>query len=258
MKRIRWKYLFAALILAVGFASSALASGPVYRGPDVYAVQSMLQSMGYYQGTIDGYYGSGTEAGIRSYQRAAGLTVTGKVDTATMRSLLGSYARVKLDGGTARGGTADGGAAGDKAGAGGAAGGKARAGKYSLSQQELQMAALVNQARKNAGLPALSVNGELSRVARIKSGDMAQNNYFSHDSPTYGSPFNMMTDFGVRYRSAGENIACNQTVARAHAALMNSPGHRENILNRNYTQIGIGIQSGGKCGAMYTQMFMKP
>src|SRR5690606_11795712 len=131
-------------------------------------------------------------------------------------------------------------------------------GAYNVSAEEQEMAALVNAARAEAGLPALTLYPELSRVARVKSEDMATNGYFSHDSPTYGSPFQMMNDFRIDYSSAGENIACNQTVPRAHEALMNSPGHRANILSTDFTHIGIGVASGGACGAMYTQMFLRP
>ncbi|WP_274363839.1 CAP domain-containing protein [Paenibacillus thermotolerans] len=252
----RWKIWISAIVFSVMFAASAYAFGPGSSGPDVYAVQSMLKSIGYYQGPIDGLYGEGTSAGVRGYQQAAGLTVSGIVDTATLRSILGTYARAKLDG--AVNGSAGAGNGGKGNGTGAAAGNNTGAGTYTLSADEQQMVALVNQARQEAGLPALSVHASLSRVARIKSGDMAQNNYFSHDSPTYGSPFNMMNNFGIGYSAAGENIACNQTTENAHTALMNSPGHRANILSSDYTHIGIGIQSGGKCGAMYTQMFLKP
>ncbi|WP_199618397.1 CAP domain-containing protein [Paenibacillus alkalitolerans] len=248
--RKRWILLLIAVVLTAGIASSAFALAPAADDADVYAVQAMLKSIGYYDGAIDGVYGNATASAVQTYQRAAGFAVTGQVDTATLRSILGSYTRAKLNaGGATAGGTTDGAAAGED--------GEAQT-DHSLSQQELEMAALVNQAREQAGLPALSVHNGLSRVARVKSGDMASNNYFSHDSPTYGSPFQMMTDFGVGYSTAGENIACNQTVPRAHEALMNSPGHRANILSGDFTHIGIGIVSGGKCGAMYTQMFMKP
>jgi uncharacterized YkwD family protein len=97
---------------------------------------------------------------------------------------------------------------------------------------------------------------ELTKIARIKSQDMINNNYFSHNSPKYGSPFDMMKAFGINYVHAGENIAGNQTVQAAHTALMNSPGHRKNILSTDYTHIGIGIQKGGQYGNMFTQDFI--
>jgi len=123
---------------------------------------------------------------------------------------------------------------------------------YQLSAQELQMINLVNQERQKAGVKPLEIDYELARVARIKSQDMKDKNYFSHTSPTYGSPFEMMKSFGIKYRSAGENIALNSSVEKAHAALMNSEGHRNNILNPGFTHIGIGIVD----GRYYTQMFI--
>jgi uncharacterized YkwD family protein len=125
-----------------------------------------------------------------------------------------------------------------------------------LTAQEQEMFNLVNQARAQANVPALQVDMEVTKVARIKSQDMIDNNYFSHNSPKYGSPFDMMKSFGINYVHAGENIAGNQTVQAAHNALMNSPGHRKNILSTDYTHIGIGIQKGGQYGNMFTQDFI--
>lgn len=126
----------------------------------------------------------------------------------------------------------------------------------SLTAQEQEMFTLVNQARAQANVPALKVDMELTKVARVKSQDMIDNNYFSHNSPKYGSPFDMMKSFGIKFVHAGENIAGNQTVPAAHNALMNSPGHRQNILSTDYTHIGIGIQKGGSYGNMFTQQFI--
>lgn len=124
-----------------------------------------------------------------------------------------------------------------------------------LTAQEQQMLSLINRERQKAGLSPLQADPQLTKVARLKSQDMIQNRYFSHQSPTYGSPFDMLRRFGISYRTAGENIAGNRSVEAAHAALMNSPGHRANILNRSFTQIGIGIQTGGQYGSMFTQLF---
>ena len=118
------------------------------------------------------------------------------------------------------------------------------------------MVELVNSARAANGLAPLVADTALSRVARVKSEDMIANQYFAHQSPTYGSPFDMMQQFGISFRTAGENIACNQDVERAHQALMNSEGHRNNILSSQFTHIGIGIVDGGACGKMFTQMFI--
>lgn len=125
-----------------------------------------------------------------------------------------------------------------------------------LTTQEQEMLRLVNQARSQANVPPLQADMELTKMARIKSQDMIDNSYFSHNSPKYGSPFDMMKAFGIRYVHAGENIAGNQAVQAAHNALMNSPGHRKNILSTDYTHIGIGIRAGGQYGNMFSQEFI--
>jgi uncharacterized YkwD family protein len=127
-------------------------------------------------------------------------------------------------------------------------------GAYSVSAEEREVVRLVNEIRRSNGLSELTLNEELSRVARIKSEDMAKNNYFSHNSPTYGSPFDMMKRFGISYRAAGENIAKGQRSAQAVVdAWMNSEGHRANILNPSFTRIGVGFTSNGY---HWTQMFI--
>ncbi len=124
----------------------------------------------------------------------------------------------------------------------------------SVSEYESEVIRLVNEQRAKYGLPALTADAELCRVARIKSQDMADNRYFSHTSPVYGSPFNMMKSFGVKYRAAGENIACGQrTPDEVVKAWMNSQGHRANILNASFTKIGVGYVSSGN---YWTQMFI--
>lgn len=125
-----------------------------------------------------------------------------------------------------------------------------------LTAQEQQMLNLINQARAQNSVAPLQADMQVTNVARIKAQDMIDNNYFSHYSPKYGSPFDMLKAFGINYVEAGENIAGNQTVQNAENALMNSPGHRQNILNPAYTHIGIGIKSGGPYGNMFSQMFV--
>ncbi len=125
-----------------------------------------------------------------------------------------------------------------------------------LTADEQKMVNLINQERAKAGLAPLTVDLRLVELARMKSQDMITNNYFSHTSPTYGDPFQMMTKAGVSYRTAGENLAGARTVDQAHSALMNSAGHRQNILNPNYNKVGVGIATGGPYGSMYTQLFI--
>lgn len=122
------------------------------------------------------------------------------------------------------------------------------------SSYEAEVVRLVNLERQKNGLSPLEEDWQLSRVARYKSQDMKDKGYFSHTSPTYGSPFQMMKSFGISYRSAGENIARGQaTPAAVVNAWMNSSGHRANILNKNFTHIGVGYVSGGH---YWTQMFI--
>lgn len=125
----------------------------------------------------------------------------------------------------------------------------------STSLQEQQMVNLVNQERTSRGLKALAVDATLVKVARMKSQDMINKNYFGHQSPTYGSPFDLMKAQGVTYRYAGENLAGANTVQQAHTNLMNSAGHRANILNQNYTKIGVGVVQGGPYGLMISEEF---
>ncbi|MHA6252662.1 CAP domain-containing protein [Oceanobacillus sp. CAU 1775] len=123
-----------------------------------------------------------------------------------------------------------------------------------LSQFEQQVVDLTNQERAKAGLKPLQADTSLSGVAREKSRDMAVNNYFAHQSPTYGSPFDMMKKYGISYNAAGENIAKGQTSPQqVVTAWMNSAGHRANILNGNFTHIGVGYVSQGN---HWTQMFI--
>ncbi|MBE6605428.1 MAG: SafA/ExsA family spore coat assembly protein [Ruminococcaceae bacterium] len=119
---------------------------------------------------------------------------------------------------------------------------------------EGEVVRLVNEIRVKNGLKALTHDWELSRVARYKSQDMKDNNYFSHTSPVYGTPFQMIKNFGLTYRTAGENIAKGQATPQAVVnAWMNSSGHRANILNSSFTKIGVGYVSNGK---YWTQMFI--
>ena len=124
----------------------------------------------------------------------------------------------------------------------------------SVTAYEAEVVRLVNEIRNKNGLKPLSEDWQLSRVARYKSQDMKDKKYFSHTSPTYGSPFQMMKSFGITYRSAGENIAKGYASPKAVVdGWMNSSGHRANILNSSFTHIGVGYVSGGN---YWTQMFI--
>ncbi|MBQ4509651.1 MAG: SafA/ExsA family spore coat assembly protein [Clostridia bacterium] len=123
-----------------------------------------------------------------------------------------------------------------------------------VTEYEKEVVRLVNIERSKNGLSPLTYDWELSRVARYKSQDMKDNNYFSHTSPTYGSPFQMMKSFGISYKTAGENIAKGYKTPEAVVnGWMNSSGHRGNILNPTFTRIGVGYVNDGH---YWTQMFI--
>ena len=117
-----------------------------------------------------------------------------------------------------------------------------------------QVLTLVNRERAANGLSALKLDDTLSRYAAVKSQDMHDNGYFSHTSPTYGSPFDMMKSFGITYNYAGENIAMGYSSPDAVVtAWMNSAGHRANILSANFTAMGLGYVADG---GYWTQWFI--
>ena len=122
------------------------------------------------------------------------------------------------------------------------------------SNYERRVAELVNVERQKNGLAPLAFDSSISNVARIKSKDMSDNNYFAHQSPTYGSAADMLTQNGIRYSAWGENIAAGQrTPEEVVNAWMNSPGHRANILGSQFTKIGVGYVNGSR--PYWTQMF---
>ncbi len=128
-----------------------------------------------------------------------------------------------------------------------------------LEAYEKKVAELVNKERVAAGLPPLKVNLKLSQVAEKKAEDMRDKKYFSHNSPTYGSPFDMMKKFGISYKTAGENIAKGQKTPEAvMKGWMNSSGHRANIMSTGFTEIGIGFVTDSKGDTHWVQMFIRP
>ncbi len=128
-----------------------------------------------------------------------------------------------------------------------------------LKTIEDEVLRLVNVQRINNGLPSLTYNWEAARVARIKSQDMIDKKYFAHYSPTYGSPFQMLESYGLRFSAAAENIAYGQrSAADVMNAWMNSPGHRANILSRSVTHIGVGAAKTANGTLYFTQLFYKP
>lgn len=126
----------------------------------------------------------------------------------------------------------------------------------SMNSDEKEVFNLINTQRTNNGLSALKVDDEVQRVARIKAEDMISNNYFSHNSPIYDSPFDMLKSFKISYKTAGENIAANSSNSGAVTSWMNSSGHKANILNSSFNYTGIGVVSSSKYGKIFVQIFV--
>ena len=125
-----------------------------------------------------------------------------------------------------------------------------------MTTDEKEVFDLINNQRTQNGLSALKLDTETLRVARIKAQDMVDNNYFSHNSPTYGTPFQMLNSFKISYKTAGENIAGNSSNSASVTAWMNSSGHKANILNSSFNYTGIGVVKGSKYGKIYVQLFL--
>lgn len=135
-------------------------------------------------------------------------------------------------------------------------GAKTPTGTGTLSSQGSRILQLANAERAKVGAKPLKSNTDLNKLATMKSQDIVENNYFSHQSPTYGSPFDMMKTYGISYMYAGENLAINNDADQAHDAWMKSEGHKKNILNPDFTEIGIGLYPKGNGSYAYTQMFI--
>lgn len=127
----------------------------------------------------------------------------------------------------------------------------------SLAKQEEIVFTLLNQDRAAYGLPALVLDKELSRIARIKCEDMRDNHYFAHESPTYGRAAQMLTHFGYAYNGCGENIAHHATVQKAQAAFISSPAHRINVMGKQWLKVGIGVCYDENGFVYVTQIFAR-
>lgn len=125
-----------------------------------------------------------------------------------------------------------------------------------LTEDEKEVLSLINEQRTLNGLDELQIDDELQNVVRIKAADMVQNDYFAHESPTYGSPFDMMKNNQIVYKTAGENIAGNSDNKKAVEAWMNSESHKDNILNNSYNYTGIAVVNSSKYGKIFVQMFI--
>ena len=126
-----------------------------------------------------------------------------------------------------------------------------------LTADEQLMVDMINQERIAAGVNPVKLDLRLASVGRAKANDLKANNYFDHTSPIYGSPWAMMQQVGLTVQWAGENIAGNNSVSGAMAALMQDPGHRANILDPRFTDVGVGIAYGSAYGNLYVQEFLQ-
>ena len=120
---------------------------------------------------------------------------------------------------------------------------------------EQRMLEMVNQERARAGLGRLEMDPQLTQVARAHSREMFELGYFAHNSPVSGTPFDRMREADIRFVVAGENLAYAPNVQIAHEGLMNSPGHRANILRPEFRRVGIGVIKSDFRGSMFTQEF---
>lgn len=127
-----------------------------------------------------------------------------------------------------------------------------------LTREESQLLDLINQERSQKGLPSLTSDSTLVRLARQKSQDMVDNNYFGHESPTYGKVGDMLKAAGVKYRLAAENIGQGGNVATVHGMMMDSGPHRAAVLNGKYSQVGVGVVRTRSGGVMVTEIFVAP
>jgi len=127
----------------------------------------------------------------------------------------------------------------------------------SLSAQEQTAGNLLNNDRVRYNLPPLAIDPVLCRIARLKSEDMRDNQYFAHTSPTYGDVRQMLTHFGYSYQAASENIAHHATIDKAQAAFLSSPGHRKNIMSSAYTKVGLGVAVDPNGFVYLTQIFAR-
>ncbi len=221
----------------------------------VTEIKTMLKSLGYYYGSISPYYSTSTKYAVAMFQSAKGLKSTGTVDSETyelLKSLYRGNNPTPTPTPTPEPNPKPNPEPQPEPKPEPTPNPTPVAG---LTADEQLMFNMVNQERAKAGLKPLQIDMRLVQSARLKSQDLITNNYFSHTSPVYGGFAALIRSYAPDYRYLGENLAGNKSVQGAMTAFMNSSGHRKNILNPNYTHIGIGIVSGGPYGKMYTQHF---
>lgn len=249
--------LFSLTLLnPIGQAAAVIAQ-PGDSNDTVAEINTMLKALGYYYGTVSSSYTTATKSAVTLFQRAKGLSATGIVDETTYSALKTAYVD-RASSPTAPPPTSTPTTSPKLA----PAPTTPSTPTYTsvkiagLTADEQLMFDMVNQERIKAGVAPLKIDMRMVESARTKSQDMITNNYFSHTSPTLGGFASLIRNAtGGDYAYVGENLAGNRTVEAAMKALMNSEGHRKNILNPKYTHMGIGIVNGGPYGKMFTQHF---
>lgn len=224
-------------------------------GERVKDLQKMLAALGY-KVTATGTYDDSTRFAVMLFQSRNKQTLTGEADSKTYSEISKQFKNIKP--GTTTPTTPPSQNNGSSQNPGTGQNPSAQVPLPSeLTADEKEMVQLVNQERVSKGLTPYQVDMQLTKVARVKAQEMVDKGYFSHTSPTYGSPFQMMESFGINYMAAAENIAQNQTVSGAHQMFMNSSGHKANIMSSSYDYVGIAVVNGGPYGKTFVQMFLK-
>ena len=126
----------------------------------------------------------------------------------------------------------------------------------SLTNDESELLTLINNERKKNNLTPLIIDENLQNVARLKAKDLVENNYFSHTSPTYGSPFEMLKNHNITYKIASENIAGNPSLSGALDSWISSESHKNNILNNDYNYTGIAVVDSIAYGKVIVELFI--
>ena len=126
----------------------------------------------------------------------------------------------------------------------------------SLTNDESELLTLINDERKKNNLTPLIIDENLQNVARLKAKDLVENNYFSHTSPTYGSPFEMLKNHNITYKIASENIAGNPSLSGALDSWISSESHKNNILNNDYNYTGIAVVDSIAYGKVIVELFI--
>lgn len=256
---VTYKVVYTTVKKSCGSTPAASAINVVAKYQDnntkVYEIETMLTKLGYNAGVVSKFYDYNTLLAVQKFQKNNKLPVTGVVDLTTYNKIKDLYGKLGVESKPTTPTNPTNPSKPDTPAPG--TGSNTTDNNISgLTAEEQQMVNLVNQERTSRGLKALTVDMNLVKTARMKSNDMIAKNYFAHQSPTYGSPFDLMKSQGITYKYAGENLAGAGSVQSAHTNLMNSPGHKANILNTNYTHIGIGIANGGPYKMMFTQHFI--